>query len=1385
MQPPSTPKPKASTSRPSAAAAPAAGGGAAARAAGPRKSAASSVPTSARGTPAKASQPQGTPARSSKGVGAEPAVPGAAAASAEIAREAELVEPRALLLFDIDNTLYSAKLGIAQLMSVRIQAFFRDRLGLPADEAQELHHKYYKEYGLAVRGLVRHHKIDPLEYDRLCDQSLPLDTVLQPDERLKKLLAKIDRTKCRVIALTNAYKVHAHRVLNCLEIAHFFEEVIYCDYSKPNFACKPEKEYFDGALASLSGLDASEFEIPPPPHHHIGKTYFVDDSALNTRAARDVCKWHHVVHFKERMDDGTDVVAAGALALPAGKEDRAGEPSKADAVASTSNALTSELNTAEASAAAEETAKESDQNKQRAPSTSQARPDVGAPPKPTALDISLLQQAATSSALSLHSSDSSSSPGDAARAQLLKQLVRLSPSVRLELFRALLDSTPSTFTAHLGSQLALTNGSAEAESKSEDELDQFQAELDARRLADEEARARAERRRRLALYGGLWGAMDNVPRKVIVKVLGMLRIEDLITCRRVSKKWNALTYLPELWASHARELMQNDPGGPPVGDPMAMTLGLGLALPGLSKGLGLAMRAADGTAKTREANKAENDSAAPGQTVEQDEGGAKKEEGRAEDIKEGNVDPATLPRDKDGNLLPSEWELLVKKLVQRERNWAKGIAQKVQYMEGHTGFVTSMKLKGRKTLVTGSYDETIRVWDMHTGVCTKVLKAKAIACLDFLLPSADGSSGAILCAGLYDTGRVMVWDMKNWNLLQTLSGHNRGIRNVALSEDVLVSVGQDKAIVVWDWRTGTKLLKFGQQSNVSLGTSIVDKDKIVAVTVDGIIRTFCIRRKEMIGQFDLSKLGGVDKALSAQLAGIGGDGMLQWFAAHGNSMTLAAKNLVVHLEWTEHVVPIEENPVPLTRGTASTSKTGSGFSPSTSFRSSLGPSTPTVVRTRKDSSQTATSGSRPASRASLSPVQSTSGFRQRHDSTASSASTVVSSSASSSSTRTVAASTTGSVGRKSMPASAAAPTNGTPIRSGRTSVTSSHRPSLSSSTNGRGGFATPSAERRKSLQVNPNAMATSPGARPPLSPSSSFRFPSSSNGSTLTPLSPSGSQILELPSPAESKPVRTRIAPNLEVAPRIVSVLRTPDISTGCTDPAKRRVVCSTRFSSRSGADRRLYSSTYNVRESAKATTNQSMDSEGSAQGDDSGSSTPKLDNAPTDSDKTPSTAAGLADTSVGAGAVPLSPAPVSGSTVPADRDHSSSVVPIRGAWSAEREKLSQPTRNPMAMILDHESCVVGCQDGTVYKLSFVGDEYGDEPDEPEPEPEEIKPMLIDHSKEGEASAGHVTIEDLCELEQVWAELMLPDDAPEDHPGRWRPPAREEGNSAMEQLGFK
>lgn len=179
-------------------------------------------------------------------------------------------------------------------MVERIRAYFL-ALGMSEKEADELHMHYYKEYGLAIRGLVRHHTIDPMEYDEKCDASLPLESLLRPDEAVIGMLQRLDRTRTRVYALTNAYKFvrhcrltqHARRVLRLLQLDSLIDGIVYCDYTNPDLydlasdtsLCKPYAEFYLAAEVAVQAPDSV-------------RHYFVDDSRKNIDAALRL-GWEH------------------------------------------------------------------------------------------------------------------------------------------------------------------------------------------------------------------------------------------------------------------------------------------------------------------------------------------------------------------------------------------------------------------------------------------------------------------------------------------------------------------------------------------------------------------------------------------------------------------------------------------------------------------------------------------------------------------------------------------------------------------------------------------------------------------------------------------------------------------------------------------------------------------------------------------------------------------------------------------------------------------------------------------------------------------------------------------------------------------------------------
>merc|ERR1711964_798679 len=101
---------------------------------------------------------------------------------------ASMAANRPVFFFDIDNCLYPKSKKVHDHMSRLIDEYFMKHLDLTQEDAYKLHQEYYKNYGLAIEGLTRHHKIDPLEYNRQVDDAIPLEDILSPDQCLARII---------------------------------------------------------------------------------------------------------------------------------------------------------------------------------------------------------------------------------------------------------------------------------------------------------------------------------------------------------------------------------------------------------------------------------------------------------------------------------------------------------------------------------------------------------------------------------------------------------------------------------------------------------------------------------------------------------------------------------------------------------------------------------------------------------------------------------------------------------------------------------------------------------------------------------------------------------------------------------------------------------------------------------------------------------------------------------------------------------------------------------------------------------------------------------------------------------------------------------------------
>jgi len=201
------------------------------------------------------------------------------------------------LFFDLDETLYPAASGIWGLIGVRIEEYMRDRLQIAAETIPALRHSYFETYGTTLRGLQINRGIDTDDFLGYV-HDVPVEERLQTAPRLRQVIEALPQRK---IIFTNADTRHARRVLNALELAGCFEQIIDIHQVAP--ACKPQPEAYLKALA-ISGTEKP------------GQVVVFDDSPRNLLAAGSL-GFHTVLVGKDEPDPAFQLTLASLEALPA------------------------------------------------------------------------------------------------------------------------------------------------------------------------------------------------------------------------------------------------------------------------------------------------------------------------------------------------------------------------------------------------------------------------------------------------------------------------------------------------------------------------------------------------------------------------------------------------------------------------------------------------------------------------------------------------------------------------------------------------------------------------------------------------------------------------------------------------------------------------------------------------------------------------------------------------------------------------------------------------------------------------------------------------------------------------------------------------------------
>ncbi|MCI0354595.1 MAG: TIR domain-containing protein, partial [Acidobacteria bacterium] len=134
------------------------------------------------------------------------------------------------------------------------------------------------------------------------------------------------------------------------------------------------------------------------------------------------------------------------------------------------------------------------------------------------------------------------------------------------------------------------------------------------------------------------------------------------------------------------------------------------------------------------------------------------------------------------------------------RLWDVETGRCLRVLEGHTGKVRGVAWSGdQRRALSGSADNTVRLWDVETGRCLRVLEGHTHEVQGM---AWSGDQRRALSASLDMT--VRLWDVETGRCLRVFEGHTYYVWSVAWSADErrALSGAGDRTVRLWDVETG-------------------------------------------------------------------------------------------------------------------------------------------------------------------------------------------------------------------------------------------------------------------------------------------------------------------------------------------------------------------------------------------------------------------------------------------------------------------------------------------------------------------------------------------------------------------------------------------------------
>ena len=130
-----------------------------------------------------------------------------------------------------------------------------------------------------------------------------------------------------------------------------------------------------------------------------------------------------------------------------------------------------------------------------------------------------------------------------------------------------------------------------------------------------------------------------------------------------------------------------------------------------------------------------------------------------------------------------------------------------------------------KTVISASRDKTIKIWDLVTGTEKFTVKGHSYS-VKVIVFTPDGKT--VISASTDNT--IKIWDVETGTEKFTLKGHSSWVSAIALTPDgkILISGSHDNTIKIWEIETGAEIATFTGESPINCCAVAADGVTIVA-----------------------------------------------------------------------------------------------------------------------------------------------------------------------------------------------------------------------------------------------------------------------------------------------------------------------------------------------------------------------------------------------------------------------------------------------------------------------------------------------------------------------------------------------------------------------------